>query len=193
MVTRLSRMRIISGNFKGKKILFPSGIQTRPLKDMVKESIFNLIMHSKKININIENSTILDLFSGSGSFGLECLSRGAKKVIFFENYYEAIKILTKNIQSFKDINNYEIIQKDCFEFFKANQNFNTKFDIIFIDPPYKEIKINEIIEKIIENNFIKNNGIIILHRHKKDIIEITKKFKILEKRIYGISKILFGN
>ncbi len=186
-------MRIIGGKFKGKKLIIPTDKNTRPLKDLVKESIFNLIMHSKKINTNIENSTILDLFSGSGSFGLECLSRGAKKVIFFENYHEAIKILTKNIQSLKGINNYEIIQKNCFEFFKANQNLKTEFDIIFIDPPYKEIKINEIIENIIENNFIKNNGIIILHRHKKDIIEITKKFKVLEKRIYGISKILFGN
>ena len=64
-------------------------------KDLVKESIFNLIQHSKKINIEIKNSMILDLFSGSGSFGIECLSRGAKKVIFLENYSEAIKVLEK--------------------------------------------------------------------------------------------------
>ena len=68
-------MRIISGRFKGKKLLLPKDKNTRPLKDLVKESIFNLLEHSKKMNINLKNSTILDLFSGSGSFGIECLSR----------------------------------------------------------------------------------------------------------------------
>ena len=79
-------MRIISGDFKGKKILQPKDKLTRPLKDLTKESIFNIINHSNLININLKNSNILDLFSGVGSFGLECLSRGALSVTFFENY-----------------------------------------------------------------------------------------------------------
>ena len=70
-------MRIIGGAFKGKKLFLPIDKMTRPLKDLVKESIFNLIKHSKKIDIDIEKSKILDLFAGSGSFGLECLSRNA--------------------------------------------------------------------------------------------------------------------
>ena len=72
-------MRIISGKFKGKKINLPKDKVTRPLKDLVKESVFNVIKHSNNIHINIEKSIILDLFSGSGSFGLEAISRGAKK------------------------------------------------------------------------------------------------------------------
>ena len=72
-------MRIIRGEFKGKKLQLPKDQNTRPLRDIVKESIFNLIEHSSKIQINIEDSIILDLFSGSGSFGLECLSRKAKR------------------------------------------------------------------------------------------------------------------
>ena len=91
-------MRIISGNLKGKKIILPKDSLTRPLKDMVKESIFNIIEHSKDIDFKIEGAVILDLFSGSGSFGLECLSRGAEKVIFNENYKHAIKILEENIK-----------------------------------------------------------------------------------------------
>ena len=79
-------MRIISGSFKGKKILEPKDKQTRPLKDLAKESIFNIIYHSNKFEIDFNNSTILDLFSGVGSFGLECLSRGVKEVFFVENY-----------------------------------------------------------------------------------------------------------
>ena len=79
-------MRIISGKFKGKKIIQPKDIQTRPLKDLTKESIFNIIKHSKKFSINLKESEILDLFSGTGSFGIECLSREAKFVTFVENY-----------------------------------------------------------------------------------------------------------
>ena len=90
-------MRIISGNFKGKKILLPKDKLTRPLKDLTKESIFNIIQHSKLLDINLENSKILDLFSGVGSFGIECLSRGAKKVIFVENYTGVLPVLKKNL------------------------------------------------------------------------------------------------
>ena len=86
-------MRIISGSFKGKKILQPKDIKTRPLKDLTKESIFNIINHSNKFKINLANSNILDLFSGVGSFGIECLSRGAKYVTFVENYYGVLPIL----------------------------------------------------------------------------------------------------
>ena len=77
-------MRIISGTFKGKKILQPQDKNTRPLKDLTKESIFNLIDHSKKFKINLKNSVVFDLFSGVGSFGLECLSREAKYVFFLK-------------------------------------------------------------------------------------------------------------
>ena len=186
-------MRIIGGNFKGKKLFLPSDKNTRPLRDLVKESIINLIQHSNKINIDIKNSRVLDLFAGSGSFGLECLSLGAKKVVFFENYSKAIKILEKNINSLQNLSNYEIMKSNCFDFFESNPNFKFKFDIIFIDAPFKELRINEIIEKIIETKLLNKSGIIIIHRHKKDIVKITKKFKILENRSYGISKILFGN
>ena len=94
-------MRIISGNFKGKKILEPKDIYTRPLKDLTKESIFNIINHSNKFKIKIEESVILDLFSGVGSFGIECLSRKADKVYFVENYKNVLPILKKNLSNLK--------------------------------------------------------------------------------------------
>ena len=186
-------MRIIGGNFKSKKLFLPKDRNTRPLKDIVKESIFNLIKHSKKINTQVEDSLVLDLFSGTGSFGIECISRGAKKVFFFENYPEALKILKKNLNLLKDMNNYEIFEKNFFNFFLPNKNFNLKFDIIFIDPPYRETRINEIIKIIFEKKMLIKNGILIIHRHKKDDIKISNKLNILEDRSYGISKILFGN
>ena len=78
-------------------------------------------------------------------------------------------------------------------FFSSEKYFNFNFDLIFVDPPYKEKKINEIIEKILEKKLLSQDGILIIHRHKKDNINITEKLKIIEDRTYGISRILFGN
>ncbi len=186
-------MRIISGNLKGKKISQPIDKNTRPLRDLVKESIFNLLEHSNKLKIEIKDSNILDLFSGSGSFGLECISRGAKKVKFIENYHNALKILNKNILDLKVLDKCEIIKQDCFDFFKNQEKFLKDFEIIFIDPPYKEEKLNLIIEEIKDRKILNDNGVIVIHRHKLDKLEISKKLKIFDVRNYGISKIIIGN
>ena len=105
-------MRVISGDFKGKKILEPKDIKTRPLKDLTKESIFNILKHSKKFSIKLENSEILDLFSGTGSFGIECLSRRAKFVTFVENYKGILPTLKKNLTSLKTVKNYSIVEQN---------------------------------------------------------------------------------
>ena len=186
-------MRIISGKLKGKKLFLPKDKATRPLKDLVKVSIFNLLDHSNIVKKKLENSSILDLFSGTGSFGLECLSRGSKNVYFFENYVGAIKVLEKNLNFFKNSKNFKIFKFDCFEFFESNKEINKKFDIIFLDPPYKELRINKLIEKIIQKKILKIDGFIIIHRHKKDKLEISKKLKVLDVRNYGISKVYFLN
>ena len=91
-------MRVIGGKLRGKLIHNPTDKTTRPLKDMVRESIFNILEHSKNEKIKFKNDVVLDLFSGSGSFGIECLSRGVKKVFFFENYknYEILFFFGQN-------------------------------------------------------------------------------------------------
>ena len=183
-------MRVISGTFRGKKILEAKDIKTRPLKDLTKESIFNIIHHSKKFKINLENSNILDLFSGVGSFGIECLSRGVKKVIFIENYSGVLPILKKNLANLKLINNYHIIEKDIYDknLFLKLEN---KFDIIFLDPPFRDKDLDKILLNIEDNKTLNKNGIIIVHRHKTEKDIIPKKFEIIEEKKYGISKIIF--
>ena len=184
-------MRIISGTFKGKKILEPKDKETRPLKDLTKESIFNIINHSNKFSIDLKKSYVLDLFSGTGSFGLECLSRKAKHVSFVENYKGILPILKKNLSNLKKINNYSIIEKNIFIDFNFLET-KEKFDIIFLDPPYKEKKINNILTNLHKFKILRPAGIIIIHRHKKEKDNFPEKFKIIEEKQYGISKIIFG-
>ena len=111
-------MRIISGKNKGKKIILPIDKNTRPLRDIVKEAIFNLIEHSNKFDVKIINAIVLDLFSGSGSFGLECISRGAKNIIFLENYKKALEVLRNNIINLNVKENCRIIENNCFDYFE---------------------------------------------------------------------------
>mgnify|MGYP001239794248 FL=1 len=182
-------MRIIAGQFKGRKILEPSDKKTRPLKDLVKESIFNIINHSKKFDLNLKNSNILDLFSGVGSFGLEALSREASNVIFVENYTVSLLILKKNVKNFKLEKKCKIIDADIFKDFNF-KTLNNKINIIFLDPPFKEKNISLILSKIKEAKILDSKGIIIIHRNFKEN-EIFQELKIVEEKKYGLSKILF--
>ena len=183
-------MRIISGNFKGRKILTPNDIKTRPLKDLAKESIFNILKHSNKFNVEIKNSVVLDLFAGVGSFGIECLSNEAKYVTFVENYNGVLPILKKNLSNLKLDKKYEIIEQNIFTGLKLAKS---NYDIIFLDPPYKDRNISELIDKIFEINLLSKSGIIITHRNKNVKDKYSKNFRILEEKTYGISKISFGN
>ena len=142
--------------------------------------------------MRLENANVLDLFSGIGSFGLECLSRGASFVTFLESYKEVLTILKKNINIMKQQNFSHVIEKDIFSE-NTLKLLHNKFDIIFMDPPYKEKKVLDILNIIIKLNLLKENGVIIIHRHKKEKDIFPEKFKIIINKNYGISKIIFGN
>ena len=185
-------MRIISGSNKGKKLIMPRDKTTRPLKDMAKESIFNILTHSSFINFHLKDSKILDLFSGIGSFGLECISRGSKFVFFLENYPPVLKILRNNIANLKFENKSKVINIDAFKINNNTFKEDQKFQIIFCDPPYKEKKIEVLIKNIIEMDILEKNGIIIIHRKKGDLDNYPKKFKIIDTKSYGLSTFVFG-
>ena len=191
-------MRIIAGKFKGINLYGPTDKKIRPLKDMVRESIFNFLTHSNKILFPLEQSNVLDLYSGTGSFGLECLSRQANEVIFVENEKEALKILKKNIEQLKGKDKTKILFEDVFKALKKQskdlivRSTDLKLDLIFCDPPFKDANINNLIELIITRGLLKKNGVIILHRHKNTKEKLTPYFKIIDERVYGLSKIIFG-
>ena len=184
-------MRIISGNLKGKKLFTINDSNTRPLKDSVKESIFNILDHSRLIKYKLNNSYILDLFSGVGSFGLECISRKSKHVTFFENYPPVLRILKKNIQNLNCSKYTKIINKDIFCLEKSNKDL-MNYEFVFLDPPYRERKIKLLLELIKKSKILKRDSIILIHRDKKFVDEFPENFKVIITKNYGRSKILFG-
>ena len=183
-------MRLIGGIYKGTTLLQPQDKLTRPLKDMTKEAIFNLLIHSNKINLQFDSLSVLDIFSGTGSFGLECISRGAKKVTFIENYKPIINILEKNILKLNVKNKCSVVKQDFVNFLQ-NSSYFDNYDFIFLDPPFKFENINELILQMINKRLIKKNTLLTIHRHKKTFDNFTDQLKIVDERIYGKSKISF--
>tara|TARA_Y100001954_G_C15574242_1_gene485090 strand:+ start:67 stop:627 length:561 start_codon:yes stop_codon:yes gene_type:complete len=184
-------MRIISGQFKGKKIFFTNSSITRPLRDFVKENIFNLLSHTKKFRTDFNNLEILDLYSGVGSFGIECLSRNVNKVVFVEKDPTAFSILKKNILKLDLSVKVELNNIDIDDFIER-PNIK-KFDLIFLDPPYKDVTYLEIVKKLKKKKIFKDKHTVIVHREKNSEEKINNLLKISLIKNYGRSKIIFGS
>lgn len=179
-------MRVISGYARGHKLLSPKGLDIRPTTDRVKESIFSMI-HNK-----INGTSFLDLFSGTGAIGIEALSRGSKSCVFVDRCKESVEIINYNIKHVsKAILNpkYEIINLNVND--ALNILKNKKFDIIFMDPPYKERIINNILKIIYQNNILNDNGIIIIEQDKNAELPVEKEFEIFKNKEYGLTTIIF--
>ncbi|MBE5813380.1 MAG: 16S rRNA (guanine(966)-N(2))-methyltransferase RsmD [Clostridiales bacterium] len=174
-------MRIISGQFRGRKLKTLEGMNTRPTADRVKESLFNIL------NTKVYDANVLDLFAGSGALGLEALSRGAASCVFVDSSKEAIDIVKENVDLCKVQENSKIINKDYLEVLK---NINNKFDIIFVDPPYS--KGIEIV--VLENvkDILTEDGMVIIETDHTDIPpeEINGLIKY-DSRKYGRTIISF--
>ena len=183
-------MRVISGSLKGRKINFLKNYTTRPLKDSVRESIFNVLEHSKFFKVKIKNSNILDLYSGIGSFGIESLSRGAAKVTFIEQDKEATEILERNLMALSMTDKVKIINNKVE--IQLEENFIEKFSIFFFDPPFSENYFINDLKTIKIKKIFKNNHLIIIHRERKTEDDLNDLIKIVDTKIYGRSKIIFG-
>ena len=183
-------MRIISGKFKGKPVLFVKKDTTRPLKDSVKESIFNIITHSNLINVNLEKSTILDLYSGTGSFGLESLSRGSKKITFVEKDVTLVEILNKNLVALSAKEKATIFLGEVSNFLKKKQI--EKFDILFLDPPFISENLIKDLKLIRQRKIFNKNHVLIIHRERKSNDNINEIINTIIVKTYGRSRIVFA-
>ena len=162
---------------------------TRPLKDSVKENIFNILEHFSEVNIKIKNAKILDLYSGAGSFGLECISRGAKKVTFVEQDEKASNFLKKNLIQYSILNKSLLIN-DCIENYL--RDCKNKFNIFFFDPPFADKEFTKYLGYIRKNRIYFNEHLIIIHRERKTKDNLEENISILKTKQYGRSKIIFG-
>lgn len=184
-------MRVISGTARGTKLNSIEDISTRPTLDRVKESLFNII--SNKID---EDCVALDLFAGSGAIGIELLSRRAKKVFLSDISDKAIKVIQQNLEKTHLRDKAVVINKDYNE--TLNILYKEKFDIIFIDPPYKmDIAVSSI-KKIEKLELLKKDGIIIIEtdeaiRDENEINELITNYKIYDVRKYGRATLIFLN
>ena len=166
-------MRVISGKYKGKKIMGFDIDGTRPTMDRVKESLFAMIQ------TKVKDSTVLDLFAGSGSLGIEALSNGAREAYFIDNNTKIIQIL-KNNTSFID-EDIHILKSDYIDALRLLKEY--QFDIIFLDPPYNAHLINNCLEKIHEYDLLSPSGIIVCEYEDEEIV--TDYFDLIKEKKYS--------
>lgn len=166
-------MRIIAGKFKKAELTSIKGSRIRPTTDYVKETVFNIIS-------NIKNSQVLDLFAGSGSLGLEALSRGATFVTFVDFSEKAISAMIKNFDKLNCRQDCRIYRKRVASFLNK---FEKKFDLIFLDPPYNRNLVNPTIRNILNNNILIENGQMIVEHSPQEKINEEKRLRIETRKL----------
>ena len=176
-------MRVISGKLKGREIKGFDISGTRPTMDRVKQSLFGSIQEY------IEDSIVLDLFAGSGNLGIEAISNGASKVYFNDHNKKCIRVIEDNINNFNICEQSIITNYDYKEALNYYKNNNIKFDIVFLDPPYKEHIINEILSFMIENELLNNNSLVICEVNNKEEF-INERIILFKEKRYGDKKII---
>lgn len=172
-------MRVISGKLKGRVLKGFDIEGTRPTMDRVKESVF------ASIQDYIDGAVVLDLFAGSGNLGIEAISNGADKVYFVDCNKICIKVINDNIRNFNIEENCVVLEKDYKKAIECFGEKSIKFDIIFIDPPYKYNIKNELLGLILEYDILNDNGIIVFEYQKEEELRFDDKFELLKNKKYG--------
>lgn len=172
-------MRIISGKYKGRHLTSFKADHIRPTMDRVKETVFNKWMHY------IDEAKVLDLFAGTGNLGLEALSRGAVHVTFVEKNFKSVNIIKENISLLKiDAQEFQLLQSDVFSFLKKNTE--SKYDLIFIDPPFTEKMAHEVMIALSVSAVFKPETRIVIESIKQERIDAEYgQIVCIEKIDYG--------
>jgi 16S rRNA (guanine(966)-N(2))-methyltransferase RsmD len=169
-------MRIVGGEFKGRRIAVPSNFPSRPTTDFAKEGLFNVLENQ----VDLTELKILDLCSGTGNISLEFLSRGVGKVTAVDTHTNCLKFVQKNANSIGITNGIETVKSDLISFIKST---NQTFDIIFADPPFNYDNYSEIVKEVFERNLLHEEGVLILEHSKQKSFATEQKFSFY--RNYG--------
>lgn len=178
-------MRIIAGKHKGRKIEFPREALEiiRPTSEFARQAIFNILTHGKH-GLNghtFDDKRVLDVFCGTGAFGLEALSRGAKHVTFIDQAREAIATARHNAEKIKELENVDFLLANATKLSKAR----SPFDLVFLDPPYNAKLLPPTLKSLQEGGWIAKDGVIVIEHDEKEQVEIPEIFKRVDERRYG--------
>lgn len=178
-------VRVISGTFKGRRLTAVPGHHTRPTADRVKEAIFNLIPDD-----TYRDGTGLDLFAGTGSLGIEALSRGCRRMIFIDHHPMAVKVIYQNLKALGLSENSEVYRNDARRALKVLAKRGLQFEIIFLDPPYARHNLPVILSLIEEYNLLRPEGVIVVETAKGTALNNKLNQLILDKHHhYGDTEI----
>lgn len=176
----VTAMRVIAGKRKGQGLKAVPGSETRPTTDKIKEAIF------QSIGPFFDGGLVLDLFAGSGSLGIEALSRGMDRAIFVDKQGKAIHTIKENLKSVKMTDQAEVFRADAFRALKAAAKRGLVFDLILLDPPYGKVNLSSLIQEITEHELIKQSGLIYCeHDPQDELPEDTVNLTIQKQEVYS--------
>ncbi len=176
-------MRIIAGKYRGRTIKFPNSKLVRPTTDKNKESIFNYLVHS----IDFDRIKVSDIYAGSGSLGLEALSRGADVVHFVEKDFHVSKMLQENISSLNAEDSCKVFRMEAIRFSKMTEH--ERYDLILADPPFFKDDIHQVVKNILEKNFLTEDGLLLVERSIQTKKEDQEAFNLEPSKRLGDSLI----
>ncbi len=179
-INRGDVMRVIAGELKGRQLKAVPGKFTRPTTDKVKEAIFQVM------GPFFQGGTCLDLFAGSGSLGIEALSRGMDQTIFVDKHPVAIHTIHENLKSMKIEEKAEVFRADAFRAINRSAKSNLQFDLILLDPPYKKVNYETFLNEIVQLQLLKRNGIIYCEHDTSEQLPVDHdRFNIIKQGNYG--------
>lgn len=179
-------MRVTSGELKNKRIKSRKGFETRPTLERIKEAIFSIIYDK------IKGANFLDLYAGTGNISFEAMSRGAKRAIMIEKDKEALRVIIQNVEELGLSDKCRAYKNDVTRAVEILNNKGEKFDVIFMDPPYKENISTETILKISECNILNKDGIIVAEHSSYEKLENEiGKFIKYDERNYNKKVVSF--
>jgi 16S rRNA (guanine966-N2)-methyltransferase len=179
-------MRIISGKFRGRKLVSIQGRHIRPTADRVREALFNIIAHK------VPARSVLDLYSGTGALGLEALSRGAGSVVFIDNDERALSILRQNIERFKQPLDIRMVRWDITRDLRCLNDQSKAFDLIFLDPPYTMEVVSRSLQNLAKSGSMASEALVVAEHAPREAIETTDTgLVITDRRRYGKTALTF--
>ncbi|WP_419894096.1 16S rRNA (guanine(966)-N(2))-methyltransferase RsmD [Ligilactobacillus salivarius] len=177
-------MRIVAGEYGGRRLKAVSGMKTRPTTDKVKEAMFNII------GPYFEGGKSIDLFSGSGGLSIEGVSRGIEEATLIDRQYQAIKTIKENVAVTKHSEKFKIIKGDANKIIHVLAKKQLSYDLVYFDPPYKEQKIVEMMLKLAELSLLNKNAIIVCETDQEaNLPDEISGFKWIKKADYGITQL----